>query len=142
MWVGLLLAIVGGVVAVIHAMGSSPKNMLQSGSMVEIGNKFSAMYDVAYAILLFFMAVALLGIIVFACVQFVNNFKDSPKKAVRSLIAIGLMVVLVVIAYAVASPNDVSQLLLEKNGLSLSASKWIGAACISVYVLLSKAFKK
>ncbi|MBQ9639106.1 MAG: hypothetical protein IJV22_06090 [Bacteroidales bacterium] len=153
-WVGLAVAIVGAFFAVIHATGSDSKHELQAGTMLEIGNKFSGMYDVVYGILLCFMAVAIIGILVFVVVNYIQLFKDSPKSAVRSLLAIGLLVALGLVTYLISNPADVSPVLLESNHLSANASKWIGAACYSVYALVivavlaiiyvevSKAFKK
>ena len=39
-------------------------------------------------------------------------------------------------SFLLAKGNDVSAVLLEKNGLSESASRLIGAACILVYILV------
>ena len=129
------LAVLGGIFAVIHATGSDPKHMLEAGTMHEMDNNFSGMFDISYFLMVAMFAVAIIAILFFVVRQLLDNFKNDPKKAKGSLIAVGLLVVMVLVAFLLAKGTDVSNVLLEKNNLTQSASRWIGAACISVYIL-------
>lgn len=136
MWVMLGLSLIGGIFAVIHATGSDPKNMLEAGSMQEIGNQFSGMYDITYFMLVAIFAIAIIAILYFVFRQFFNNFKDDRKKAIKALAIIGLAIVVCLVSFLLATGTDVSQALLDKNNLTVATSKWIGAACILVYILV------
>lgn len=135
MWVLLGLSVLGGVFAVIHASGSDPKHMLEAGTMHELENNFSGMYDITYFIMVALFAIAIIAILFFVIRQLIDNFKNDPKKAKGTLVAVGLLLLMVVVAFLLAKGNDVSQVLLDKNNLTQTASKWIGTACISVYIL-------
>ena len=135
MWVLLGLALLGSIFAVVFALGSDPKNVLEAGTMNELGNPHSGMYNIAYFILVAFVVVALGSILAFVVMKLISNFKENPKKATRSLLAVALLVVVVLVSYLLSSGTDVSQTLLDKNGLTQHASKWIGAACFTVYIL-------
>jgi len=117
-WVLLGIAVLGGIFAIIFAWKDA-----------------SAMFDVAYWITFLFVIIALLGMIGFFCVRFIKNFSENPKKARMSLIVFGIAVVVAVLAFILSSGTDVSNELLLKNGLTESTSKWIGTACIVVYIL-------
>lgn len=134
MWVCLLTAALGGIFAIIHATGSSSDNVLDG--MREVGNPMSGMFDIAYVIMLAIMIVAVCAILFFVIRQLITNFKDDPKKAKKSLISVGLFIVVILVSFLLAKGNDVSQALLEKNNLTTGTSKWIGAACIMVYIML------
>lgn len=134
MWICLLSAVLGGFFAVLHASGSKSDHVLEG--MKEVGNPMSGMYDIAYIITAAIMVVAVCSILIFVVRQLINNFKEDPKKAKKSLISLGLMVAVVLISFLLAKGNDISQTMLDKNGLSLGASRWIGAACIMVYIML------
>lgn len=133
-WIFLGLAVLGGIFAVIHATGSDSKHMLVG--MTELDNPMSGMYNIAYLILIVIMLVAIVSILYFVIRQLISNFKDNPKKARRSLISMGLLLLLVIISYVFAKGNDISQAMLEKNNLTVDGSKWIGAACIMVYAMV------
>ena len=47
-----------------------------------------------------------------------------------------VIVALLVVSFLLANGNDVSAALLDKHGLSVGASKLIGAACILVYIIV------
>lgn len=134
-WVLLALGVIGGVLAVLHATGSDSKHVLAPGSMQEMENSFSGMYDLAYFLLIGFIAIAILSIIFFVVKGFIESFKNDSKKALGSLLGIGLLVLVVVISYFLAKGDDVSQVLLQKNNLTATGSKMVGAACIMVYII-------
>ena len=93
----------------------------------------------AYWITFIMVILAIAGILVFACVKFVKNFKENPKQARKTLLAIAIAAVVVLVSFLFATGNDVSQVLLDKNNLTVGTSRWIGAACIMVYILVGAA---
>ena len=117
-WVLLVIAVLGGLFAILFAM-----------------NNKGGMFDIAYWITLLFVVIAIIGMIGFFFVRFIKNFSENPKKARTSLIVFGIAVVVVALAFILASGTDVPNELLLKNGLTETTSKWIGAACIGVYIL-------
>lgn len=133
-WIFLGLAVLGGILAVVHATGSDSKHMLDG--MNELENPMSGMYDIAYYLLIVIMLVAIASILYFVVRQLISNFKDDPRKAKRTLISTGLLVAVVIISYVIAKGDNISPAILEKNNLTVGASKWIGAACIMVYVMV------
>lgn len=134
-WVLLALGVIGGVMAVLHATGSDSKHVLAAGTMQELDNNFSGMYDLAYFLLIGFIAITLIAIVFFVVKSFIENFKTDSKKALGSLLGIGLLVVVVVVSYFLAKGDDVSAVLLQKNNLTATGSKMVGAACIMVYII-------
>lgn len=120
-WVCLGLALVATVFAIIFALDNS---------------KYSGMYNIAYAITGAFVVLSIVAIVVFVLLQWIKNFQDDKKKAVKSLIVIGVAIVVCLVAFILAKGNDVSKVLLEKNNITEATSKLIGAACILVYILV------
>ncbi|MBR1850358.1 MAG: hypothetical protein IJ789_03190 [Bacteroidales bacterium] len=117
----LALAVLAAVFAIVFALNTS-------------GN--SAFYGITYTMLLIMVAVAIVGILVFLVLKLANRFKTQPGYLKKFLILIGLVVVVCVASYLLATGNDVSSALLEKNNLTEGSSKLIGAACIMVYILV------
>lgn len=114
------VAILGSIFAILFALNQE---------------KFSGMYNVAYGILLIFIVLALVAILAFVVKKLIGDFKDDPKKAIRSLVMVGVIILVALVSFIFAKGDDVSQALLDKNNLSLGTSKFIGAACIMVYIL-------
>lgn len=133
-WIFLGLAVLGGIFAIFHATGSESDHVLEG--MTEAGNPLSSLYDIAYYLLIVIMLVAIVSILFFVFRQFISNFKDDPKKARRSLFSVGLMILVVIISFIFAKGTDVSQAMLDKNNLTVGVSKWIGAACFMVYIMV------
>ncbi len=152
MWVSLIAAVLGGIFAMVHATGSDAKHVLDG--MRELDNPYSGMFDIAYWITVAMFVIAICAIVYFSIANLLKNFKDNPKKARTSLIIVAVAVVVVLIAYLCSSGTDVSAANLEKYGVTEGASKWIGAGCITVYIMaiaavvaivwaeISKAIKK
>ncbi len=152
MWVSLIAAVLGGIFAMVHAMGSDAKHVLDG--MRELDNPYSGMFDIAYWITVAMFVISLCAIVYFSIANFIKNFKDNPKKARTTIIIAVAAVAVVLVAYLCSSSTDVSAAMLEKNGVTESTSKWIGAGAITVYIMtiaaivaivwaeISKAIKK
>lgn len=123
-FVCLGLAILATVFAIIFALDIS---------------KYSSLYNVAYGITGAFVVLSIAAIVIFALVQWLKNFKNDRKKAMKSLYVIALAVIVCIVAFFLAKGNDVSNVLLEKNNISEATSRLIGAACILVYILVGAA---
>ncbi|MBR1792313.1 MAG: hypothetical protein IJ764_01550 [Bacteroidales bacterium] len=119
-WVALGIAILASIFAIVFAM-----NTLNEG-----------MFNIAYWITLLFVVLALVGMVYFFCVRFLKNFKENPAKARRTLIVLGIAIVVILISYLCASGTDVPMAMLDKNGVTTGTSKWIGAGAIMVYILV------
>ena len=102
-------------------------------------SKYSSLYNVAYGITGAFVVLSIAAIVIFALVQWLKNFKNDRKKAMKSLYVIALAVIVCIVAFLLAKGNDVSNVLLEKNNISEATSRLIGAACILVYILVGAA---
>lgn len=80
------------------------------------------------------LGIALILSVFFPIVQVVTN----PKNAVRALIALGILVVIGLIAFGLASGSlegDVLQKAFRKGELTEAGSRRVGAALIGTYIL-------
>ena len=93
-------------------------------------------YGITYWMLLLLLGVSIVAIVVFLCKKLADRFKTQPGYLKKFLLLIGLVVVVLVVSYLLATGNDVNSGLLEKNNLTEGSSKLIGAACIVVYILV------
>ena len=119
----LVLAVIASALAIVFAV-----NPASEGT-------FWAAYWITFVMII----LAIAGILVFACVKFAKSFKENPKQARKTLLTFAIAIVVVLVSFLLAKGNDVSQLLLDKNNLTVGTSKWIGAACIMVYILVGAA---
>ena len=62
----------------------------------------------------------------------------NPKNSIKIFIALGLMVVLAIIAYTLSTVGF-TDLQLEKLGVSADTSKYVGAGLIFTYILAALA---
>ncbi|NNF01651.1 MAG: hypothetical protein HKN22_03125 [Bacteroidia bacterium] len=84
--------------------------------------------------ILLFVTYALIFIGLAACIVFpLMHMSKNPKGAKKSMIGIGGIIVLFILAYAVSS-SDVAPALVEKFGTTPGTSKRVGAALIMVYI--------
>jgi hypothetical protein len=83
-----------------------------------------------------FAGFALLTIVFFAVKGLVSNIKD----AIPSLIGIGVLIVLFLIAFAVSKSGDVSTLFFEKTKTNQAYSKLIGSGLITLYFVIAVIF--
>ena len=115
------LAVVASIFAVLFALNT---------------DKFAGLYNVAYWMLILIVICAIAAIVIFAGKKLGENFKTQKGFAKKFLIILIAAVVVLLASFLLAKGNDVSAVLLEKNGLSESASRLIGTACILVYILV------
>ena len=99
-------------------------------------DKFQGLFNVAYWMIFLFVICSFIAIVVFLCKRLVEQFKTQSGFAKKFLLICGIAVVALLASILLAKGNDVSAVLLEKNGLTEATSRWIGAACILVYILV------
>lgn len=115
------LAVVASVFAIVFALNT---------------DKFAGLYNVAYWMLLLLVICSIAAIIIFAGKKLGDSFKTQKGYAKKFCIILCAAVVVLLASFLLAKGTDVSAVLLEKNGLTESTSRLIGAACILVYILV------
>ena len=115
------LAVVASVFAIIFALNT---------------DKFNGLYSAAYWMVLIFIICSIVAILLFVVKKMAESFKTQQGFAKKFLLICCAIVAVVVASILLAKGNDVSNVLLEKNGLTETTSRWIGAACIMVYILV------
>ena len=93
----------------------------------------SAMFDIAFWLLVIMIGFSLLAIVVFLCKKLAGRFKTEKGYLKKFLILVALIVVLLVVAFLLAKGTDVD---IVKYGISEGTSKLIRAACILVYLIV------
>ncbi|KWW30795.1 MAG: hypothetical protein AUK63_774 [bacterium P3] len=99
-------------------------------------DKYAGLYDVAYWMLIIMVLVSICAIVVFGLKKLFGRFATQKGYLKKFLLVCAAVAVAVVAALLLSSGSDVSNVLLEKNNLTTGTSKWIGAACILVYILV------
>ena len=128
-WAGLGIAVLSAILAIVFAMNN--------GGVKELtAVKANGLFDATYWILICFVAIAIAAILFFVIVKLINNFKDDKTYWKKFLLLVGIVAVVVVVSYILSKGNDVTLALMEKNNISESTSKLIGAACWMVYILV------
>ena len=126
---GLGIAVVCTILAIVFAMNN--------GGVKELSAvKANGLFDATYWILVCFVVVSIAAIVFFLVVKLANRFKEEPGYLKKFLMLVGIVVVVLVVSYLLSKGNDVTLALREKNNISLSTSKLIGAACWVVYILV------
>ncbi len=126
---GLGIAVVCTVLAIVFAMNN--------GGVKELAAvQANGLFDAVYWILICFVAVAIAAIVFFLVVRLAGKFKEEPGYLKKFLILVAIVVAVVVVSYLLSKGNDVTPALMEKNNISESTSKLIGAACWMVYILV------
>ncbi len=120
-WLSIGIALLASIFAIVFALDTVSNN---------------GMFNIAYWITFLCVVLCIVGILGFALWAFVKKFSDDRKGAIRTIIVIAIAVVVVIVSYFLASGSDVPFALLDKNNLTVGACKWIGAACIMVYILV------
>ena len=128
-WVGLGIALLCTVLAIVFAMNNGDVKEL---SAVRQGGLF----DATYWILVCLVAVSIIAIVIFLFVKLANRFKMVPGYAKKFFIILGVAIVACVASFLLSSGNDVTPALMERFNVSEGTSKFIGAACILVYILV------
>ena len=93
----------------------------------------TAMFDLAFWLLILMIGVSLCAIVVFLCKKLIERFKTEKGYLKKFLFLIVLIVVLLVVSFLLAKSGDVD---LIKYGISEGTSKLIGAACILCYIIV------
>ena len=126
---GLGIAVVCTILAIVFAMNN--------GGVKELSAvQANGLFDATYWILVCFIALALVAIFFFLVVKLAANFKEQPGYWKKFLLLVGIVIVVCVVSYVLSKGNDVPLALMEKNNVSESTSKLIGAACWIVYILV------
>jgi hypothetical protein len=93
-------------------------------------------WNLSYWTVAIFIALSIIFAFGFAITFIIKGFIDDPKKQMGIIVAVGLIVVLMVVTYLLASGTDIPKELFEKTGSDYSNSKLIGGSLYAVYVLL------
>ena len=111
-WVALGIAILASIFAIVFAMNTANEGM----------------FNVAYWIVFLFVLLAVLGMLGFFVLRFVKNFKENPAKARKTLIVIGIAIVVCILAFLLASGNDVSKA-IQMDWYCLHRGLYLGVWC-------------
>lgn len=126
---GLGIAVVCTILAIVFAMNNGEVKELAAVQQ-------NGLFDAVYWILICFVAVAIAAIVFFLVVKLANNFKEQPGYWKKFLLLVAIVLIVCVVSYVLSKGNDVTLALMEKNNISESTSKLIGAACWMVYILV------
>lgn len=126
---GLGIAVVCTILAIVFAMNNGGVKELAAVQQ-------NGLFDAVYWILICFVAVAIAAIVFFLVVKLANNFKEQPGYWKKFLLLVAIVLIVCVVSYVLSKGNDVTLALMEKNNISESTSKLIGAACWMVYILV------
>lgn len=99
-------------------------------------DKFAGLYNVAYWMLIIMIVCSIAAIVIFGLKKLGDNFKTQAGYSKKFFIVVITAIVMLLVSFLLAKGNDVSAVLLEKNNLSESSSRLIGAACILIYILV------
>ena len=128
-FIALGIAILATVLTVLFAMNN--------GGVKELAAvKANGLFDATFWILICLVAVSLLAIIFFLVKGLAKHFAEDKGYWKKFLGIVLAIVVVCVAAFLISKGNDVSPALMEKQGVSESTSKLIGAACYVVYILV------
>ena len=126
---GLGIAVVCTILTIVFAMNN--------GGVKELSAvKANGLFDATYWILVCFIVISLAAIVYFLVVKLAKHFKEEPVYLKKFLVLVGIVVVVLVVSYLLSKGNDVTLALMEKNNITESTSKLIGACCIVVYILV------
>ena len=126
---GLGIAVVCTILTIVFAMNN--------GGVKELSAvKANGLFDATYWILVCFVVVSIAAIIFFLVVKLANRFKEDPGYLKKFLMLVGIVIVVLIVSYLLSKGNDVTLALMEKNNITESTSKLIGACCIVVYILV------
>ncbi len=140
---GLGIAVLSTVLAIMFALKvpSTVKNLLDLTMYeTESGESVSFFFDLTYWILIALVAVSVAAILFFLILKLVNRFTSEKGYLFKFLIILGICIVVVVISYVLSTGNDVNDaklaLIDDNKETAIGISKFIGAACYMVYILV------
>lgn len=79
-------------------------------------------------------------IIIFAIGKFVETLISEPKKAIKSIVSIGVVAIVVIVAYLLASDAIPNFLGAEKFNVTPNMSKWVDTGLWVTYLFFAFAF--
>ena len=121
------LSIVASILAVLFALGSDPKHIMQG--ITELGNSNSVAFDIAFWMLVILIGVALCAIVVFLCKKLFARFREEKGYLKKFLILVIVIVALLVVSFLLANGNDVSLRYAAANRqYSAMMQSWIDGA--------------
>ncbi len=127
--IALSIAILATVLSVLFAMNN--------GGVKELSAvKANGLFDATFWILICLVAISIIAILWFVIKGLAKKFAEEKGYWKKFLGIVLAIVVVCVAAFALSKGNDVNQALMEKNNISESTSKLIGAACYVVYILV------
>ncbi len=128
-WCGLGIAILATVLSILFAMNN--------GGVKELSAvKANGLFDATFWILVCLIALSLIAIVWFLVIKLAKRFSEDKGYWKKFLGLVLAIVVVCVLAFVLSKGNDVSPALMEKQNISESTSKLIGAACYIVYILV------
>ena len=89
------------------------------------------MFDIVFWVLVALVAVSVIAIVYFLFKRIIAN-----GKLVKFLIGLAAIAAVIIVLFLLSKGGDISAAMMEKNGVTETASKWIGAACYAVYLLV------
>lgn len=94
------------------------------------------LWNVSYWATVAFMVVGIIMALYFAFSQIVKGLIESPKGQIEILMAVGLLVLVFIVSWILASGTDIPAQLFEKTGSDMKFSKLIGGSLYTCYVLI------
>ena len=94
-------------------------------------NPNSGLWDIV-----FFVLVAMIAVSVIAAIIFMFKSLAEKGKLVKFFIGLIAIVAIIFVLYLLSSGTDISASMLDKYGATQTTSKWIGAFCYIVYILV------
>ena len=98
---------------------------------VQSARSSNTMFNIASTVLYILVAIAILA----ALVTFVKLLWTKRQSFIKTLLVAVVLCVIFFVAWLISSGSDVSTTMLEKFDMTQSGSKFVGAACITVYIL-------
>ena len=129
---GLGIALLCTILSVIFAMYNGDIKVLEAV-------KNGGLFDATFWILACLIGISLLAIVWFLVVRLINQFREDKAFWKKFLGIVVAIVVVCAAAFIFSKGNDVNMALMEKQEITETTSKLIGAACIVVYILVAAA---
>ena len=110
---------------------------MNNGGVKELSAvKANGLFDATFWILICLVAISIIAILWFVIKGLAKKFAEEKGYWKKFLGIVLAIVVVCVAAFALSKGNDVTLALMEKNNITESTSKLIGACCWVVYILV------
>jgi len=97
----------------------------------------SFFWNFSYWTVAIFIVLGLIIALGFSINFIVKGFIDNPQKQIRIIVSIGVLVIIMLVSYFLASGKDVPKALFDKTGYNYNNSKLIGGSLYTLYFLLA-----